>query len=259
MSDRLTQAMYATWQRIQQDLDVPDIVIALTNDHNSGCSTDFEDRPVIVRINPNEPGPGQLLPLDENGNRLPEDLLLHLLHLGAHAGAPNFPGSGTSQSAGRGSEGRYHGTGFAAAAKELGLETVKRGGPSWSPATGFAIDFAEYADPNSSAFVELSRPKRYKRELDKLEAIRGWIPPEAIRPRQRGPVRMRCACTEETIKAGIRKRLGKTTLTAEDMGLGERGTKTIAAPKVINVSEGVAKRGGLWCQDCKTEFVLHPV
>jgi hypothetical protein len=243
-TDKGTQAIYAVWSRIQKELPgVADIEVFLTNDHNSGCaSVNWDDRPLVIRLNLQEPGPGQKLPLDERGNRTPEDILLHLLHLGAHAGA---------YTPSQGSEGRYHGVGFFQAAQQIGLETVKRGDPAWSPASGFAIDFAAYEDPNSPAWAELKRAKWYKRELERLEAIEDWEAPEAIRPRQRGPVRMRCQCTEETIKAGLRRRgLPETT------GLGDRGTKIIAAPKVINVSTGVAERGGLLCADCGEEFKL---
>jgi hypothetical protein len=244
MSDKMIKAINDTWQRIQKELPgIADIELFLTNDHNSGCaSVNWDDRPLLIRMNLQEPGPGQKLPLDENGKRLPEDILLHLLHLAAHAGA---------YTPSQGSEGRYHGIGFLQATSKLGVETAKRSDQSWSPASGFAIDFAAYADPNSPAWAELKRAKRYKRELERLEAIKDWEAPESIRPRQRGPVRMRCQCTEETIKAGLRKRgLPETT------GLGDRGTKVIAAPKVINVSTGVAERGGLLCADCGEEFKL---
>lgn len=245
MPGKLSDAIQFTWRRVTGKLmGVPNIELTLTNDHNSGCaSVDWwrKSGPPTVRINPSENGPGQLLPMDKNGNRLPEDLLLNLLHLGAHA-------AGTRTMA---SEGRYHDARFAENAKVLGLETVERGSASWSPATGFAIDFEAYADPDGPAWQELRRLKWYKRELEKLETLREWEAPAAIRPRQRGPVFMRCACTEETIKAGLRKRG-----LPEDTGIGTRGTKTIAAPKVINVSSGVGARGGILCADCGQPFEL---
>jgi hypothetical protein len=50
---------------------------------------------------------------------------------------------------------------------------------------------------------------------------------------------MRCACTEETIKAGLWKRG-----LPEDTGIGTRGTKTIASPEVINVSSAWLPEAG---------------
>ena len=48
--------------------------------------------------------------------------------------------------------------------------------------------------------------------------------------------RRRCQCADETIKAGLCRRG-----LPEDAGLGDRDTKVIAAPKVINVSEGASR------------------
>jgi hypothetical protein len=62
----VTKAVLAVWSRIQKELGVPDIEVFLTNDHSSGCaSADWDHKPLAIRLNLREPGPGQLLPLDD--------------------------------------------------------------------------------------------------------------------------------------------------------------------------------------------------
>jgi hypothetical protein len=52
-TDKVTQAVYATWERIRKDLPgIADIELFLTNDHNSGCaSVNWDDRPLLIRLN----------------------------------------------------------------------------------------------------------------------------------------------------------------------------------------------------------------
>jgi hypothetical protein len=248
---QVIQAVEAIWKHISPSVPAE---FFLTSGANSSCgSVNWDDRPLPIRLNLRQNGPGQNLPLTlppgvaatqanlrSEGRRSPEDLLLHLLHMAAHANATTPSG---------GSEGRYHGVGFLQAAKRLGVETMMRGDRDrWSAGTGFAFDFSLYDDPNSESWQELRRPKWYRRDLERLRVIEQWEDTETGGPRgRRGAISLRCQCTEQTILAGLKARgLPPNTGTGR--------SSSIAAPKIISVSQGVQERGGLRCDDCGQTF-----
>jgi hypothetical protein len=220
-------ALDSAWARIRAEQPMGTIPQVsqwyLTEGRSSGHSMAW-DQPVTLRVN---------LQTDEEQNRSGKDLMLYLLHMGAHA-ATWEPGKPQTV------EGRYHSADFRKVATELGLDAEQpmRGG---RPSVG-------------SGFSDISLAKgtltRYKSEIAKLDrAIAHWKPVK-VRPKSRAPIPLVCQCTPETIKAGLDRRG-----LPEDAGLSRQGTRTIAAPKRIIAPTGVAIRGGIVCEDCGQPFL----
>lgn len=215
-------ALDSAWARIRAEQPmrtIPPVRWYLTEGRSSGHSMPW-DEPVTIRIN---------LQTEEEQNRSGKDLMLYLLHMGAHAA------SGVSESV----EGRYHSAEFRDKAKDLGLDAeqpMRDGRPSVG--SGFSeVSLAEGTEA------------RYRKEIAKLDrAMAGWKPVK-VRAKARAPIPLVCECTPETIAAGLKARG-----LPPDAGLSKQGTQKIAAPKRIIAPTGVAARGGIVCSDCGAEF-----
>jgi hypothetical protein len=218
-------ALDSAWARIRAEQPmgtIPPVRWYLTEGRSSGHAMPW-DEPVTIRLN---------LQTDDEQNRSGKDLMLYLLHMGAHA-ASWQPGKPQTV------EGRYHSAEFRDAALKLGLDAEQpmRGG---RPSVG-------------SGFSEISLARgtlsRYKSEIGKLDRAMARWKPVKVRAKARAPIPLVCECTAETIAAGLKARG-----LPPDAGLSKQGTQKIAAPKRIIAPTGVAARGGIVCSDCGAEF-----
>jgi hypothetical protein len=228
---KIITALNQTWDRLNtvSGSRLPKVEWYLTAGRDSACAAVWDTTPVVLRMNLQE----RTSEVDADGrpvyrNRKPEDILTQLAHLAAHASMRSEPSAGA--------EGRYHSAGnggFADEAEKLGLAVAQPGDSRYNFGTGH-IPLPWTEQPKLAG-----KYAAYLRRID--AALQTWEP-ERARKDSRSPQSMRCACTVDTILAGMAKRGVRPT------------TQPPTAPKVINASSGVRERGGIVCADCGAEF-----
>jgi hypothetical protein len=206
----IVDAMTKAWDRVrQQDGRVPPIGFYLTSGRGTWCSTcSFGEPEPVVRVN-----------LMKDGRNLTgHEVLLNLLHLGAHA-ISGMDTNGvwhpqTSQ------EGRYHNEAFADAAASLGLDAEKqrKGGTGWSEVS-----------------LSVDADRRYRTEIRALDkAMSDWEPEGVARRQTRGAIDMECSCTAATLP-GAKK-----------------------YPRVIRAGSLIALGPKIVCEACGQPFRIVP-
>jgi hypothetical protein len=173
----IVAALDRTWEAIRrEDSRVPGVSWYLTSGRGSWCTTvSFAEPEPVLRVNLMRDG------RTDGRNLTGHELLLNLLHLGAHAIA-GFDPDGTWHPV-TSQEGRYHPEPFAVAAAKLGLDAMKSGGTGWSDVS-----------------LSVDADRRYRTEVRALDkAMADWHPEAAARKQSRGALDLVCACTPATL------------------------------------------------------------
>jgi hypothetical protein len=205
-------AMDRVWDSIRrEDSRVPGVSWYLTSGRGSSCSTvSFAEPEPVIRVNL----------MTDGRNLTGHEVLLNLLHLGAHAIA-GFGVNGvwhpvTAQ------EGRYHPEPFAVAAARLGLDAEKSGDTKHG-GTGWSI-----------VSLSVDADRRYRAEIRALDkAMADWHAEGRVRKQTRGALDLVCACTPATLP----------------------GARTY--PRVIRASSLIALAGKIQCGYCGSEFSIR--